>query len=403
MPDKLQLNDALGVCQYITGQLDDNEAVRYLLSIESLSFDAWRRAKEILPGTCITNKTTIEGNIKEIISVFRNENVKVKYCVENLGILPGLQAESLQLMNYCSSTLHAVKENLLVAGKQAQCNNIAITSQTLPSTLPTESSTLSRDNNSPKVKPRYSDKVQHNLTGKQRNLKQTGWTHGKSTVSAYSNQSPQLKHLCLAVKSGPEETESSLKGEFNKWTNLREVKVEAFSKSHHSSMFRVQFVTPASLVNKWTEETTWPERISVKPWVGNPKQQLSPINDRVYRKRIYIGNLTPNMEMNQLEENLNRIYEEETEESGPIAKIEAHLNIAAWEKQKELQKADMNYVMRKSACVIITSKPGQPLSRIGFRTGDYPAHMRRSIRTWSGPIPNEENRHMRQNPKGLTW
>ena len=78
MPDKLQLNDALGVCQYITGQLDDNEAVRYLLSIESLSFDAWRRAKEILPGTCITNKTTIEGNIKEIISVFGNENVKVK-------------------------------------------------------------------------------------------------------------------------------------------------------------------------------------------------------------------------------------------------------------------------------------------------------------------------------------
>ena len=113
MQEDLQLNDALGLCQYITQHLDDNEAVRYLLSIESLNFEAWRRAKDILPGTCVTNRNTIEGNIKEIISVFRNEEVKVKYCIENLGILPGLQIESLQLMNYTSSTLRAVKENCI--------------------------------------------------------------------------------------------------------------------------------------------------------------------------------------------------------------------------------------------------------------------------------------------------
>ena len=282
MHDKLELNDALGISQFITSQLDDNDAVRYLLSIESLNFDAWRRAKEILPGTCVTNKNTIEGNIKEIITVFRNENVKVKYCIENLSILPGLQAESLQLMNYCSSTLHALKDNYVAAEKQVRCCTV-ITSQSSLPVPPFANNTASRDNISPKVKPSFAQKVQHNIQGKHQNVKKSsGWTHGNSTSSSHSNQPPQLKHLCLAVKSGPEETEASLKSEFVKWTNLRELKVEAFSKSHHSSMFRVQFVTPAPLVSKWTEESTWPVRISVKPWVGNPKQELSPIDSRIY-------------------------------------------------------------------------------------------------------------------------
>ena len=399
MQENLQLIDALGLCQYITQHLDDNEAVRYLLSIESLNFEAWRRAKDILPGTCVTNRNTIEGNIKEIISVFRNEEVKVKYCIENVGILPGLQIESLQLMNYTSSTLRAVKENCIAVEKQA-CVTSVVTSQISPPSL-TTSAAASRDNNSPKVKPSFAQSLQQGLPKKP--TRKHNWTHGNSAVSVHGNQSPQLRHLCFAVKSGPEETESSLKEEFKKWTNLRELKIEAFSKSHQSSMFRVQFVTPASLVRKWTEESTWPVRISVKPWVGNPKQQLSPINNRLYRKKIYIGNLSPNIEMDHLEANLVKIYEEEMEEGGPIFKIEARLNKVSWERQKEIQKGNMNHVMRKSACVIITSKPGQPLSRVGLKVELYPGNMRRAIRPWSGPVPQAKGQELIQNPRDLTW
>ena len=105
MTTEVQIDDCLGLCQYVTKHLEDQQAIRYLLSVETLTYEDWRRAKELLPGTCVTNKTTIEGNIKEIITVLYNQEIKTRYLVGNLGILPGLNEESLRLMSFVNSTL----------------------------------------------------------------------------------------------------------------------------------------------------------------------------------------------------------------------------------------------------------------------------------------------------------
>ena len=155
-------------------------------------------------------------------------------------------------------------------------------------------------------------------------------------------------------------------------------------------MFRVQFTTPASLLSKWTEASTWPTRISVRHWRGNPRQQLTPINTRTYRKKIFIGNLSPDVEMNVIEENMRFIYETEMAGGGPIANVKAHLNETSWDRQQQLQREDMNHVMRKSACVILTSHPGKPLSNIGLKLELYPRNLQRSVRLWTGRVPQQE-------------
>ena len=400
-----EVNDCLGLCQHVTKHLDDQQAIRYLLSVETLTFEHWRRAKEILPGTCVTNKTTIEGNIKEIICIFRNQEVKTKYLVENLGILPGLNVQSLQLMSFVNSTLDAVKQNIVfTAEKQALVVN-NITSQL--STVQSDSSdTLSTEEIPPKSKLTYSQQLKEGIGKRQlpnpRRNRNKPWTFGKDVASEHPNQIPQLKFVCLAVKSGPEETEETLKSEFKKWPSLRKVEVKAVSKSHMGNTFRVHFETPASMVSKWTGEATWRDRMAVKPWVGNPRQPLTPIESRVYKKKIYIGNLSENTSMDHVTANIKDIYHDEMSDNGPIAEIKAIHNEAAWQRQKELRNENVNHTMRKSACVIITSKPGQPLSQIGLKLDEYPTWMRRAVRHWSGPEPGQE-RSNELSPKNRTW
>ena len=400
MPDAAEFNDCLGLCQYITKQLDDSEALRFLLTVDTLTFDDWKLAKELLPGTCVTNKTTIEGNIKEVISVFRNSKVDANYCVYNLGILPGMQPSSLQLMSFTSSTLFAVKHSVVAAEKTSLCVNTFHASPV--DITPALPSTTIPVGKFPKSKPSFASTAKQGLP--QQTLienppkRSNNWINGNSTTSTHNNLTPQLKNVCLALKSGPEETELTVKSEFRKWAKLRDLQVEAVSKSHQTTMFRVQFVSPVSLMSKWSEASTWPTRMSVKPWVGNPKQQLTPLESRVYRKKVYIGNLSPAVEMDQIAQNMKEFYNNEMSQSGPISNIEVHLNDAAWDRQKELQEANMNHVMRKSVCAVITSKQGRSLSEIGLKEQEYSIYIRRSVRWWIGPIPGQRRSGSRTHP-----
>ena len=177
-------NDCLGICQYVTQHLDDSEATRYLLTIEGLAFDDWRTAKETLPGTCVTNKNTIEGNIKEIISVFRNTEVKDKYVVTNLGVLPGMQIPAIQLASYTLSTFKAVKDNIIAGEKQLSAVHVS-DRDCVAAAQSTLSTNTSAGGNSPKSKPTFADKAREDVGGSKRQDKQrrkpTAWTVGENT------------------------------------------------------------------------------------------------------------------------------------------------------------------------------------------------------------------------------
>ena len=54
MSDQLVANDCLGLAQYIVKSLPNAEATRYLLTVEALTLDDWKQAKETLKGTSST-------------------------------------------------------------------------------------------------------------------------------------------------------------------------------------------------------------------------------------------------------------------------------------------------------------------------------------------------------------
>lgn len=390
MVDGKQINDCLGIAQYVTAHLSEVDAVRYLLTISTLSYEDWRKAKELLPGTCLTNKNTIEGNIKEIVAVFQN-SVETKYLVENLGILPGLQSPALQLISYTNATLWAVKHSNTAVEEVVKNTSNLNASESHVSTSPTSATTRG---DSPTTKPTFAQKlISGNNSSQQQqrsNERKPTWVHGASTTSEQNNLTPQLRNVNLAIKSGPQETVQTLEREFKKWNCLTNLKIEAYSRSHHSTMFRVRFVTPARLLRKWSETATWPDRMSVKPWEGNPGQTLTPVDTRVYKKRIFVGNLSPEADLKIIKENMMKVYEKETSTTGPVADIEVQLNEVSWKRQLEQQKEDLNFVTRKSVCVILSSRPGVPLSEVGLNIELYPWKMRRSVRLWNGQSPQRE-------------
>ena len=83
---------------------------------------------------------------------------------------------------------------------------------------------------------------------------------------------------------------------------------------------------------------------------------------------------------------MTKIYREELE-SGTIAKIEVLENEQAMKRQTQLQQQDVEHVIRRSVCVVLTSKPGGFSEAVGLKPERYPLHMQRSIRQWNGPIP----------------
>ena len=413
------VNDALGLAQFITKSLNETEAVQFLCSIQSIALEEWKSAKLLLPEAVEVSgrtRTTKEATVKDICSAFYNENITTRFLVANLSLVPGFQAEAIQLASYTAQTLHAVK---IIASNIAPVNTIANTANnctihpsTQAATPPTQ---IFPEGDSPIVRThsyasitgggnardfRRNQPRKRNIN---RSVDKQGWTNGANHTEHNNAQVPQQRSVCLALKSGPNETVDSLETLFDGWNQLiKDRKIEAVSKSDFFTLFRVKFVSSAAHFDKWTEPKTWPARISVRSWRGDPRKELKPLNNRVYRKKLYVGKLSPEITMDKVVSNLNTIYKEEIQ-AKKIMKIEAFLNQGAWNRQQQLTQKNLNYVTHKSVCVVITSDAGQSLADLGLKLERYERSRRQAVRFWTGPVPWPLNHEEQSSVVELQW
>lgn len=81
------------------------------------------------------------------------------------------------------------------------------------------------------------------------------------------------------------------------------------------------------------------------------------MDDRIYQKKIYIGNLSATITSEELADNLKKVYQKELSNDGPVAEIQGYHNTAAYDRQTKLQRSDMTREIRKSVCAVLTSHP----------------------------------------------
>ena len=135
---------------------------------------------------------------------------------------------------------------------------------------------------------------------------------------------------------------------------------------------------------------------------GQPPFTLTELNQRIYRKKLYIGNLSENTTLQQISENMQKIYLKNIE-NGVIDKIETYLNNTGWENDIKRRSQNPNHQVRKSVCVVLSSKPGITLANVGLNLEKYTHQMQRSVRYWNGPIPWPANHPKIKSPLNLTW
>ena len=420
MPDVI--NDCLGLAQFITNGRSEQLAIAYLQSIEGLSIEDWRACKTLLPGVDRTNRTTKESHIRDVVTYLKNEDIQDTFLVRDLSLCPGFQKSALELVDYMAGTLFSVQHTIAnLSGHQGQEKfssrstghaDKQTTASTLQQPCLSEFPHLS-DSDAPiqshaSLTPPggWIKSTQNVQSGKQpgENSKsgkvkvpKKGWVHGTSS-SVDNSISHQLKFVCLGVRSGANESEESLEKELRQWKYPKNLKVQAVRKSDYSSTFRVQYNAPASLYTKWKDPNVWPARMSVAEWRGNPKAPLKPLVDRQYTKRIYIGNLSESATTDELTANMQLIYKEEIQ-NNIIQKVETHINQAGIEKANKIKAQDPSHEVLKSACVVLTSFPGQPLTEVGLKLDHYEEKIRRTVRRWNGPIPRPKMKP----PVKLNW
>ena len=311
------INDALGLTQYLTKHLEENQAVSYLLAIQGLDIEAWRSAKELLPGVVNTNRQWKEGHIKDCVNVFCNTEVKTTFLVRNLSLIPGFDRTNLHLATFIAAAAQGVKT---ISSRMIEHQSAVSISQSTVEDL----SQQTAQTHSPAVNGRGSITSQlshpspsHHVNQNNALAPSSAWANGNSEAvdgapknkniqyrkpsrtwlhgtdqNRRSDRQPALKFTCLAVKSGSDETVESLQAAISK-ANYRNLEVEAVSQSSHSTVFRVKFHVPLALQDNWKEPASWPSGASVSLWKGNPRSPLKQLKERIYRKCIYIGNLSP--------------------------------------------------------------------------------------------------------------
>lgn len=333
MPDVV--NNALGLAQFISSGRSEEFAVAYLQSIEGLSITDWREAKAILTTADQTNRRTKEATIADIVYTLKNESIQTNYLVRDLSLCPGLSKGALELIEYSAATLFSVRQGIeklssrftektrdisqhqtessVVQQSPASASIGSITtSPPLHDVNTTDfpplnsavysNSSLSQPNGSwkkGKSKNQYKPAKQQQPTNKYNSVYGTG-------VPVNSNISHAYKFVCLGLRSGSNETVESLTTELNKWTHIKNLVVEAVRQSAHSTMFRVQYNTPASLESQWKNPAVWPSRIIASQWRGNPKLPLKSLAERLYTKRIYVGNLPSTATLTSVKENMEK-------------------------------------------------------------------------------------------------
>ena len=114
------VNNALGLAQYITSCMNEEQALSYLLAVEPLTLQGWKTSRALLTDANITNRQTKEKFIEDIIYVFKNTPPEDDYLVKDLSILPGLSRFALQLISYSNANLYAIDIALKSSSQPAQ-------------------------------------------------------------------------------------------------------------------------------------------------------------------------------------------------------------------------------------------------------------------------------------------
>ena len=163
--------------------------------------------------------------------------------------------------------------------------------------------------------------------------------------------------------------------------------VEAVSQTRFYTSFRVKYEVAAVQSDKWKNPQSWPTRMTASLWKGNPHTPLKKLAERVYTKKIYVGNLSPDLTDGQITTNMKKIYEPEMK-AGTI---------------KEIETIPNRQGATRSVCVVLTSHIGKTLMEVDLKTDHYPRRMTKWVRWWKGYVPYPEN-HQRNKPAvDLNW
>lgn len=405
---KTVVNNALGLAQYIAASLTESQSVSYLLAVEGLTIEHWAECKQYLTNVNTTNRQTKERTIEDVVVCLKNGgDGDNKFLVEDLSLLPGLSKIALELITYSKACMHGVAAVL----KNSRLNEQdALAREPPSSTTPTATEEGNRvgneysqythekrnkaptDATSPPPSGAWNSDNPAIKKPPSANLgrrKQRAWYQGSNRGINQNLQVP-LTSVCLAVKSGCDETEDSLKAELQRW-NYRELTAELVSSGAQFTLFRVKFQLPLTMKDTWKDNNAWPSRMLASAWRGNPSSVLNQPEQRKFRKAIYIGNLSPSITLQKVTENVKRIYANEIS-TNVIEDVETLLNSEGTE-----------YTMNRSVCVILTSHLGKSLHDLPLKLDHYPHSLRRSVRVWRGRPPWPDD-HQTVKPKlDLVW
>ena len=400
MPEdpEYEVNDCLGITQFVTGFLEEDQAVLYLLGIETLSLDDWLHARTLISSnTKITKRQSKDLAIRDLVKYFINEECAAKYLVANLAILPGMQTSSV---SYIVATIQAIDTHIKGALSQKSSRLTSVESNTLTalpektnsaSNVPPVTTTTDITNGSDETSGGWVDPSRRRNKYKRPEVKTPPETetviHGSLSSSADNSKRPQLSRVCLGVRSGPDETADSLKAEIQKAKIYSEIVVDAVSRTNFYSLFRVRLQVAVARNEKWKDPKSWPSRVSVSLWKGDPQKPLRKLEERVYTKKIYIGNIASNVNDEMITENLKGMYEEEMKD-GIITDVETIPNREG---------------ATRSVCVILTSAVGKTLMDIPLKIHLFPRHMRKWVRWWKGFVPYPEGHEKNSTLTSLTW
>lgn len=403
MPPQVDcVNDALGIAQFICQHLDENQAVSYLLTIQELSIDDWIQAKTLLPGVNKTNRRTKESNISDIVETLKSSAVEIRYLVANLTLCPGWHPECLSVIFANLQTLKAIEKTtsrliaqqdplpVAVNDNTPNCSSSAA-STPIAASVPNRTSTPPKqvDNNNRETSQPYLRAAKEGIESNKVNKPPARSLSVQGSKSAVNGSiKPQLRSLCLGIRSGPNETVDTLKEELTKCKIYREVHAEIVSASTYRTVFRVKLTMPSSQSDKWTDPSMWPSRMTAQLWRGDPTKSLATLDRREFTKRIYLGNISSAVNDEEILNNMKKIYSTEVT-AETVKTIEVFPN-----KQSETTK---------SVCVELTSVPGKTLMNVPLKIDHYPRSMQRFVRWWRGRTPYPDS-HEKVKPKlTLNW
>ena len=401
------VNDALAIAQHVTKFLEDNAAVSYLQAIEKLSLEDWKGCKVHLDGVNRSNRSWKEGHIRDVVEIFCNSDIKTVFLLRDLSLCPGFSQLAVELGSYQASTLYTVSH---VSRVSSRTNNSSLsdtfmqqqsTSYAQQNGNPintdqqsTHKAGVNRDNSALPQSSKWGEKRggnQGNTHAQNRNNRSTARTYYCGSNQSVNKEKKQpLTSVCLAVKSGNDETCESLKEELKQWKHCN-LQAELVTAAAHYTLFRVKFNIPTALKDTWKDASVWPSRMIASQWRGNPTSILKTPEQRIYRKSIYIGNLSPAISLEQINNNVKRIYVEEIQ-ANVVHTVETLMN----------QEATANR-MNKSVCIVLTSHPGKTLNNVTLREDDYPYSMRRNIRVWRGRPPWPDHHEQVKPILDLPW